>query len=103
METLYSKINTGPTILSMPQILFYMQQLQNFSIGEVESESILFLKILDILIESFCDSGIFEIDDSNELAVLEFNEWLINLTRSIKNSQPTKILYVYIDTFSARM
>ncbi|AUP77074.1 hypothetical protein CWS02_24720 [Enterobacter sp. EA-1] len=72
IETLLNKLQNGPTILTLSQILCAMKSLRTIAEDEIIKKD-RFLAILDILVESYADSGIFEVDDSNKFLLDDFN------------------------------
>ncbi|BCM37407.1 hypothetical protein HmCmsJML285_2400 [Escherichia coli] len=41
------------------------------------------MEILDILVESYSDSGIYEVDNDSKILLNNFNSWLIELGKNI--------------------
>lgn len=103
IETLLNKLQNGPTILTLSQILCAMKSLRTIAEDEIIKEGDRFLAILDILVESYADSGIFEVDDSNKFLLDDFNAWLIKLGKKHLIGKNKDNLLSYVSTFSTTM
>lgn len=103
IETLLNKLKNGPTILTLSQILYAMEYIRTISEVEIVKDGDRFLEILDILIESYSDSGMFEVNDSNRFLLEDFNIWLVELGKKHLIGKNKDNLLSYVNTFSITM
>ncbi|EMX9181577.1 hypothetical protein [Citrobacter sedlakii] len=103
IETLLNKLQNGSTILTLSQILCAMKCMRAITEDEIIRDGDRFLDILDILVESYSDSGIFEVDDNNRVLLDDFNSWLTELGKKHLIGKNKDNLLAYVNTFSATM
>lgn len=103
IEDLLHILKSGPTILPLSEILNVMKSMRTFKEDEIIRNGDGFLEILDILVESYSDSGIFEVNDSNKFLLDEFNYWLIELSKKHPLGKNKDDLLAYVNTFSTTM
>nr|WP_282562121.1 hypothetical protein [Providencia stuartii] len=103
IETLLNKLHNGPTILTLSQILYAMKYIHTITEDEIVRDEDRFLEILDVLVESFSDSGIFEVNDTNKFLLDEFNSWLIEIGKKHLIGTNKDNLLAYANTFSVTM
>lgn len=103
IETLLNKLQSGPTILTLSQILCAMKYMRTITEDEIIRDGDRFLEILDILAESYSDSGMFELNDNNKFLLDDFNSWLIGLDKKQPIGKNKDNLLAYVNTFSATM
>lgn len=77
--------------------------MRNFKEDEIIRNGDCFLEILDILVESYADSGIFEVDESNKFLLDDFNGWLVELNKKHPLGKNKDDLLAYANTFSITM
>lgn len=101
IETLLDRLQNGPTILTLSQILCIMRHMRSIKEDEISRSGDHFLEILDIIVESYSDSGIYEVDDDSKILLNDFNCWLIELGRRYLIGKNKDNLHAYVNTFSS--
>ncbi|OTP86304.1 hypothetical protein B5S42_13225, partial [Gilliamella apicola] len=61
IRKILNDIKNGPTILTLSQIIDIIKSLQLLKVEEILKNDKDFLEILDLLVESYSDSAIFEV------------------------------------------
>ncbi|OCG58638.1 hypothetical protein A9G41_05575 [Gilliamella sp. Nev5-1] len=79
IQEILTNIRNGPTILTLPEIINLMNSLQLLKTEEILKNDEDFLQLLDLLVESYCDSAIFEVNADNKAYLNQFSRWLIKL------------------------
>lgn len=79
LKSILVQLENGPTILSLAQILDVKIFLQSIDQEIIFNEEEDFLKIMDILVDSFLTSAIFEVNDQNQILFVDFSVWLNEL------------------------
>lgn len=79
IQQILNNIKNGPTILTLSQIIDIIKYLQAITVDEILKNDKAFLEILDLLVDSYSDSAIFEIDNDNKLFLHHFSDWLLKL------------------------
>ncbi len=79
LKSILVQLENGPTILSLAQILDVKILLQSIGQEIIFNEKEDFLKIMDILVDSFLASAIFEVNDQNQIQLVGFSVWLSEL------------------------
>ncbi|BDR55741.1 hypothetical protein [Xylocopilactobacillus apis] len=97
------RLQSGPTILGLPQILEVMEALQTIPEGELVGNDSELLQILEMLDESYCDSGIFEIDDSSKSRLDACNRWLADVAQRRFSEVEERRFLGFVDDFSTTM
>lgn len=88
LQQIWNNIKNGPTILTLSQIIDIIKYLQAVTVDEILKNDKAFLEILDLLVDSYSDSAIFEIDNDNKLFLHHFSDCLLKLG---KNTRLVKI------------
>ena len=63
IRKILNDIKNGPTILTLSQIVDIIKSLQLLKVEEILKNDKDFLEILDLLVESYSDSAIFEVNN----------------------------------------
>ncbi|OCG12926.1 hypothetical protein A9G24_08205 [Gilliamella sp. App6-5] len=79
LQEILNNLRNGPTILTLSQIIDVMKYLQAFKVEEILKNDQGFLEVLDILVESYSDSAIFEVNNDNKSFLENFCDWLLKL------------------------
>ncbi|MWP61712.1 hypothetical protein [Gilliamella sp. Pas-s25] len=79
IQEILNNLRNGPTILTLSQIIDVMKYLQAFKVEEILKNDQGFLEVLDILVESYSDSAIFEVNNDNKSFLENFSDWLLKL------------------------
>jgi len=66
IRKILNDIKNGPTILTLSQIIDIIKSLQLLKVEEILKNDKDFLEILDLLVESYSDSAIFEVNNNNK-------------------------------------
>ena len=103
IDAILYKLKKGPTIMALPDILSVMKELRGLENCEIIKNGDSFLEILDILVESYSDSGIFEVNDNNRFLLDDFNCWLVELGTKNPIGRNKDDLLAYVNTFSMKM
>ncbi|WP_206748813.1 hypothetical protein, partial [Escherichia coli] len=103
IEILLNKLQNGPTILTLAQILCAMRHMRTIKEDEIIRYGDHFLEILDILVESYSDSGIYEVDNDSKILLNNFNSWLIELGKKHLIGKNKDNLSAYVNTFSVTL
>ena len=79
LKSILAQLENGPTILSLARIVEVKNLLQSINQEIILNEEEDFLKIMDILVDSFLASAIFEVNDQNTIQLVDFSVWLSEL------------------------
>lgn len=85
IRKILNDIRNGPTILTLSQIIDIIKSLQLLKVEEILKNDKEFLEILDLLVESYSDSAIFEVNNNNKFFLEKFSNWLLKLGKKISN------------------
>jgi len=86
MQNVYNildDLKSGPTILTLNQIVCVSESIQSVSVDELAKNKATFFEILNILVESYYDSAIFEINNDNKHILGKFVDWLFELSKNV--------------------
>lgn len=84
IRKILNDIRNGPTILTLSQIIDIIKSLQLLKVEEILKNDKDFLEILDLLVESYSDSAIFEVNNNNKYFLEKFSDWLLKLGKNIQ-------------------
>ena len=82
LEKIKNTLLDFPTIMSISEELFIIDLLMNVAVEELTIYKDLFRSILQDVMLSHCDGGIFDMTEENKIEFIKFYRWLkeINLT-----------------------
>lgn len=104
IRKILNDIKNGPTILTLSQIIGIIKSLQLLKVEEILKNDKDFLEILDLLVESYSDSAIFEVNNNNNKFFLEkFSDWLLKLGKKYPIGRNKDDLSSYSDIFLKEM
>ncbi len=85
LQDIYTRIENAPTIMDIGEALQFMEEVSKFSDEELFADYINFEAIVDRLMESHINGGVFEVDDTNRSRIASFCTRLRNLAEKLKN------------------
>lgn len=74
IRKILNDIRNDPTILTLSQIIDIIKSLQLLKVEEILKNDKDFLEILDLLVESYSDSAIFEVNNNNKYFLEKFSD-----------------------------
>jgi hypothetical protein len=98
-----TEIRKGPTILTLSQIIDIIKSLQLLKVEKILKNEKDFLEILDLLVESYSDSAIFEVNNNNKIFLEKFSDWLLKLGKKHPIGKNKDDLSSYSDIFLKEM
>jgi hypothetical protein len=93
-------LKNGPTILTLLQIVNISDLVQSVSIDELAKNRSALFEILDILVDSYSDAAIFEINTHNHHILDKFINWLLSLSEDNLFSANRPDIRAYSKTLS---
>lgn len=102
IRKILNDIKNGPTILTLSQIVDIIKSLQLLKVEEILKNDKDFLEILDLLVESYSDSAIFEVNN-NKFFLEKFSDWLLKLGKKYPIGRNKDDLSSYSDIFLKEM
>ncbi|MFQ0993387.1 MULTISPECIES: hypothetical protein [unclassified Gilliamella] len=103
IRKILNDIKKGPTILTLSQIVDIIKSLQLLKVEEILKNDKDFLEILDLLVESYSDSAIFEVNNNNKFFLEKFSDWLLKLGKKYPIGRNKDDLSSYSDIFLKEM
>lgn len=103
MNPLLTNITPGHNMLTLAQITFVMQSLQNIANDVLEKEKNYLFTVLDMLIESFCYAEIPSVRPDESAVLQDFIAWLLSLSENPDYHDDRLALVAYSETLSATM